>query len=365
MKKLCIDARLIDAAGIGTYLKSLISGLKKHYDLSYLIKQEDSKTFEKGIVVKSPLYSFREQVELPLRIPECDLFFSPHFNIPLFPIRAKKRITTLCDAYHLDHFKLLSLPQKLYASFFYNAALSLSDHVITISAFSKERLLSQCRKSPKKLSMIYPGVEISRFDSPLNAVKKAKIREKYVLPERFILFVGNIKPHKNLRRLLYAYQFYLRNAKHPIPLVLCGKKEGFIHGENSLERVLRHDKSVQDKVFITGHVEEEELPAFYKMAELFVFPSLYEGFGYPPLEAMAAGCPVIASSAGSIPEVCSDATIYFNPYDMKGIGTLLNTVLSNTTMQQELIEKGKKRVALFNLEKSLLEHRNIIEEELA
>jgi glycosyltransferase involved in cell wall biosynthesis len=320
MLHLCVDARLHSASGIGTHIKAILPFLSQFW-LTLLVREPLDHPAEQ-IVMKSPIYSIREQFELPQKIPRCDVFWSPHFNIPLLPIRAKKRLVTIHDVFHLAHFSTLSLPQKLYAKTVINAALRLSDYVMTDSRFSAEEIERYCFK-PKHFEIV-PSCCLLRPGG-------AKMEE---LPERYMLYVGNLKPHKNVSRLIEAHA----QLESPPPLVVVGKQ---FSGVNLPAHVL-----------YAGYVPDEALPYLYAGAELFVFPSTYEGFGIPPLEAMACGCPVVAGRAGSLPEVCGDAAEYVDPFSVTSIKEGIERLLSDSARREELIKLGGERVKEFTAERT-------------
>lgn len=368
MKRITIDARFYNASGLGSYLKGVIGALEKFrgYKLYCLCSKEESFNFENPIVMNSRCFTLQEQFEFRDKIPPCELFFAPHFNIPIFPIKAKKRLTTLCDAYHLDHFKYLTFFQKIYAFLFFNAVMFLSDHVITISQFSKERLFKKCRKIPKKITVIYPGVDEKAFLKSFSQEKKEKICLKYGLPKRFFLFVGNFKPHKNIKRLVLAYHLFLQHTKEKDPphLLLVGKTEGFIHRDHSIEPLINTSSDLKHSVKIMGFIEDDVLKNFYQMSELLIFPSLYEGFGLPLLEAMAAGCPIVASNIATFHEVCGEAALFVDPYDIFLMKEAIEKIMYDKTLRENLIAKGKERVKHFSLELNGLKHLSLIENEL-
>lgn len=261
-----IDARMIRCGGIGTYIQNL---------LPYLSLEVAP--------LKSPIYSLREQLEFPRKIPPCDLFFSPHFNVPLLPIRAKKRIVTIHDVFHLDHNMHMARPLLKKAA--------SSTHIITVSEFSKSRILHYFPKA--NVTVIHPGADhlLNIEPRPLDVHKP------------FYLCVGNEKPHKNL---------------------------AFVR------------KIVPNLVIAKGDLPIENLVWLYQNAEALIFPSLYEGWGLPPLEAMSLGCPVLASNATSIPEACGDAALYFAPTSPE---TLLEAIALLPEKRKILIEKGRRRAA--------------------
>lgn len=325
---ICVDVRLIQATGIGTFIRNILNEFasREEFHLTLLHKAEDREFLLKYaphnlIALEHPIYSWKEQIELPLKIPSCDLFWSPHFNIPLFPIKAKKRLVTIHDVYHLAHLSQFSPLQKIYAKVFYRAACALSDHVTTVSHFSKQEILKYCCIHPKKLTAI-PFAVSPHF----RPHKNEEVRKKYGLPENFVVTVTNFKPHKNLQRLILACKDLKLN------LVIVGKyKEPF---------------ELKQYVTLAGYVAEEDLPAIYTMAEAFAFPSLYEGFGSPPLEAMACGCPVIVSNKASLPEICQEAAEYVDPLDIGSIRTGIKKALER---REDLIERGFKHIQKWHI----------------
>lgn len=303
-RHLCVDVRLYESGGIGTYLKSLLPFLTD-YELTLLVN-EPIPFPARQIQLKSRIYTIGEQVELPRKIPSCDLFWSPHFNIPVFPIRAKKRLVTIHDLCHLAHFNTLTLAQKVYAKTVFSAAIRLSDQVITISHFSASELERFFFK-PKSLEII-PC-------SPLIQPIARKSRS-------YLLYVGNLKPHKNLERLEKAHAELPQSP----PLFIARQK--------------------------LGYIPDASLPSLYADALLLCFPSTYEGFGLPPLEAMACGVPVLAGRAGAIPEICGDAVEYVDPYSISSIKKGLESLLFNPSRREELVKKGYERVKEYTPEKA-------------
>ncbi len=313
MIDLCVDARMAFSSGIGTFIRGILPFLNQPPFRMILLGEE--------IPFNAPIYSIREQVLFPIKIPKCDLFWSPHYNVPLLPIRAKRRIATIHDVCHLV---FGSVAERTYAKWVMKKAL-LSDCVTTVSAFSKGEI--QKYLGPRHVDIIPIAPKIM----------KGGTVNPYSLPKRFVLYVGNIKPHKNLDRLMRALP--------DIDLVVVGKGA-------ALQR---------ERVWQLGEVPDSDLPYLYKRAEALVFPSLYEGFGLPPLEAMSCGCPTIVSQAASIPEVCGDASLYFHPENEGEMRTAIETVLSNAKLRQELIQKGYERVKSFSWEKTGARYRELFE----
>ena len=177
--------------------------------------------------------------------------------------------------------------------------------------------------------------------------KREEIRRRYGLPANYFLFVGNAKPNKNIRRMLEAYAVFRENSSEEIALAIVGKKDGLLTGVEGLDNLM-DSLGLGSSVCFTGFVADEDLPILYSAARAFVFPSLYEGFGLPPLEAMACGCPVIASDAASMPEVCGEAALYVNPYDIQDMAATLQNLASSAQLADRLVNDGFRRVKNFS-----------------
>jgi glycosyltransferase involved in cell wall biosynthesis len=352
-----IDARMINSSGIGRYISELLPYIISEFnDVVLLGNPSELKKYNTDIIeFSAPIYSIKEQIKYPKIIPEAALFWSPHFNIPLISIKAKKRIATIHDAFHLAYFNQLSLSQRIYAKAVINTALLKSDKIITVSNFSKNELLKYTNlKYNKKIEVIYNGV--SEID--------AENTDSYAVSENtYFLFVGNVKPHKNLKNALLAFKVFIENLPENYEkphFKIVGKQEGFITGNNEeLSNILKEDELLKKEVQFTGFVSDKELKKLYKEALVLVFPSYYEGFGLPPLEAMNYGCPVIAADAASLPEICGNAVLYFNPFDINDIVDKMNEIYKSAVLRKKLILNGNNRVKAFTWGKSAEEHIKI------
>lgn len=366
-KKIVIDARMLLNSGIGVYLEYYIKGIVRSNDFEVtLIGNEEiiiskfGSGFIKNIInLHTPIYSIKEQLLLPFIIPVCDIFWSPHYNVPILPIRAKKRIVTIPDTYHITYSKTLGIFKQIYAKLMVNRAADLSNNITTISAFSKSEILAATNCCESKVSAIHIGVDLDKFKYIYTAGNI--IKEKLSLPDKYILFVGNVKPNKNLVNLLAAFQRIIE-IDNTCYLVIAGKKDGFLSGDNKVFDILKTSPELQRHVIFTGYVEEGDLPLVYNSALLLAFPSIYEGFGLPPLEAMGCECPVVVSSTASLPEVCGDAARYVDPFDINSIFLGLMDVITNTDFRTELINKGRERVKKFSWDKSVEKFIEILKE---
>ncbi len=351
MKTVCLDARKIEIGGIGTYLRNLL----KHFSFDDLkmtllvpptcnFQHEGIEIFRCGV----PDYSIQEQVKLPFIIPKCDLFWTPHFNIPLFPIRAKKRLVTLPDVFHLAQASRLGFLERMYAHLFTSQAIAKSDQIITVSEFSKRELLRLTKARESQITVIPNGVDGDLF---------YPTEERS--PRKYFLFVGNQKTHKNLKGVLEGFSHFLSETKADCDLLIVGSGKGLRHVED-VNKWLVHFPDLEKRVKILGHVPEEDLSRLYAQAFALVFPSLYEGFGLPPLEAMSAGCPAIVSKIPSLEEVCKDAVYYVEPLDSLAIAQGMQAFWREETLRKKWIEKGKEHAKTFLWKETAQKHLELI-----
>lgn len=311
---LVIDCRMINKSGIGTYIKNIVPGLIKSdkYTITCLgyLELADFDWYSEinFIELKSPIFSIFEQFELPLKIPKCDIFWTPNWNVPLLYIKAKKRITTIHDVYHLANSNDFSLFKISFAKILMKFIRIRYRKIITVSNFSKSEIIRYTSIPSERIKVTYLAVE-DDFDK-LIEIKK--------IDEDFILFVGNVKPHKNLKLCLQAINLI---NKKDIKFYIVGQKEGFLTGDVELLSAM---ENVNSQVIFTGRISDSELKSYYNQAKLFLFPSTYEGFGLPILEAMKFKLPIISSNKASIPEVAGNSVIYFESSDLNDLVVKLN-----------------------------------------
>jgi glycosyltransferase involved in cell wall biosynthesis len=222
----------------------------------------------------------------------------------------------------------------------YNAAIRLSDYVTTLSEFSKQEILRYATSvSKQEIIVVNPITNHFRLQSRSQHKKKC------------ILYVGNLKPHKNLVRLVEAYE----QVRPEEPLVIVGNKDGLLTIDTELFKKVEKSLFLKHNVFFTGHVSDKKLKEWYAKAKMLVFPSLYEGFGYPPLEAMSYGCPVVAAKTASIPEICEDAVEYIDPLSVESIAAGMKRVLNDPFKQATLSQKGRELIERRQSKKNFME----------
>jgi glycosyltransferase involved in cell wall biosynthesis len=229
-----------------------------------------------------------------------------------------------------------------------------ADHVITCSDYTREDIIRTYKLPPEKVTAIHLAAA-KRF-SPVPHDEIARVREKYRLPSEFILAVGSIQPRKNLGRLIEAYRL-LNKRKDAPPLVLVGKKAWLY--KDSIAAVQRSGYS--DKILLPGFVPDEDLPAIYSAATVFVYPSFFEGFGLPPLEAMQCGTPVITGNRTSLPEILGDAGVMVDPYDVNALADAIERLLNESELRSQLSRRGLAQAKRFSWEKTARDTLKVFE----
>ncbi len=351
--KIAIDARMINHSGIGTYIKCVIRALLDDYELILITDQQKTihqPWLNKVKIVHStaPIYSIKEQIKLPFEIPHCEIFLSPHYNIPLLPIRARKRIVIIHDVNHLVYYDQLSPIQKLYAKLFLKRAVNISDAVITVSNFSEGEIRKYIGKISNNINVLYFGVDETLMGKRDNPEEMNRIKSKYNLPDNYILYVGSPKPHKNLITLLKAFTLLLADFPNQ-KIVVVGILKDQVMQTGFIESVTLTNNEIMANLIFTDYVADSELQLIYKQADFLVFPSFYEGFGLPPIEAMLNYCPVIASDAASIPEICGNAALYFDPNNEVELYEKIKVFLSDLNLRNNFIRKGEENLIRFKM----------------
>jgi glycosyltransferase involved in cell wall biosynthesis len=346
MKRLCIDLRWIDSSGVGVYIKGIMPGIIERLrdvsivgigDCARLQQLPWSRAANIQLIdCQAERYSLAEQVQLPLAIPRgTDLFFSPYYPIPL--LYRGRLAVTVHDLSHRIVPEIIGDPKKrIYAKTMFRALRKRASVIFTVSNFSKSELL-RLTTGPREDNIIPTHLGISA--EWYGAAQLPRIHSR-----PYFVYVGNIKPYKNLGRLVEA--FLKIKERIPQDLVIVGQSEGFITGESAefFERV----RGSGERIRLTGFVSHQELLSLVGHAHALVMPSLYEGFGLPPIEAMAAGVPVVVAHAASLPEVCGEAALYFDPLNVDDIAAKLVEIASNPEMWSNLRDKGLTHSKLFS-----------------
>jgi glycosyltransferase involved in cell wall biosynthesis len=272
---------------------------------------------------------------------DVDIFHATEHLLP--PLRRVRTVFTFHDAIYAL-FPQYHLPMnRLFLGLMMPRFLRRADAIIAVSECSKRDAVRLYGIDPACIRVVYEGVD-ARFQPVTDPTHLAQVRARYGLPERYILYVGTIEPRKNLVALLEAWS-KIRNSNFEVrnSLVIAGKK-GWLY-ESFFARL--RELGLEGEVLLPGYIADEDLPAVYSAASVFVFPSLYEGFGLPPLEAMACGTPVVCSNASSLPEVCDEAALLVAPTDTSALAQAMARVLSDDSLRATLRAHGLAQAAQF------------------
>lgn len=304
-------------SGIERYAASISREMLscKEHTFIFLFKDEihtmfldykDAENVEMIVIPRCKKLIFN-QVKLPLEIYRhtADWYLFMAFPVPLLLFK-KNMVSTIHDICCWDCPETMNGMSKWYFRISHRVAVWKCKRIITISQFSQERIVQKLRYPREKIWLIYCGVDEQFIKYAYNDAKASFVREKYHLPQQYLLSLSTLEPRKNLRLLVEAYRKVVLDEKIDTPLVLAGRRGWKM--DKLLEGI---EDAVKEKIHFTGFIDEEDLPEVYGNAKCFIFPSMYEGFGIPPLEAMACGTPVLSSDATSLPEVLSDTALYF------------------------------------------------------
>jgi glycosyltransferase involved in cell wall biosynthesis len=351
-----------DVGGPGEYSRSLLNALLRLDAVNeYYLFVPNAALAERyrefpnahPIVLTTRSKLLFDQVAIPraVRKYNCDVVINLKHSVPL--------LTAAPTIFVMHGADWIAFPQNYYLFDRLYHAVSLplfcrkASRIISVSRDATRIAVERLKLPPSQVATVYHGfrTDFRRVD---DAERRAQARARYRLPDRFILYVGRIYPMKNVRGLVEAFA-KLRD-RIPHSLVISGIK----HYKTEPDFAAIDQYSLHDRVIPTGFVEEEDLPVLYSMAEAFVLPSLYEGFGIPLLEAMACGCPIVTSTQGSCPEVADGAAVLVNPNDTTDIAEGIYRVLSDRELAAQLVRKGYQRVAQFSWEKCARETLEVI-----
>ncbi len=350
-KRVALDLRRIMNPGIGRYMRCLVENLFAlepihHYLLIMLpgteerIKVPADRAEKLSINLK--YYSIREQIELPklLREHRADLLHSPHFMLPLrCPCPS---VATIHDVIYLACKEdLSSWIGRLYYKKMMAATARRADRIITDSRFSQQDILRYLDTDPAKIEVVYPAVA-AEFEQVTDEERLRRVQSRYGISGNFVLYTGIFKPRKNHAGLLRAFKHFsgmVRDAQ----LVMAGPADE----SQAALRNLARELGIGEKVVFTGFVEEADMPALYSSASIYACPSLYEGFGFTVLEAMACGVPVVCSTETSLPEVAGDAALYADPRSPEQFGYALATLWNDRELRNSLMRKGFENARRF------------------
>ncbi len=347
-RRIAIDARHVHS-GIGTYVCHLLRGIEERnlpFDVVAVTRKEflpqlaDLANLQVRLV-EAPLYSLRAQVLLPLVAHDCDLLHVVHYDLPL--LHRRKVVVTIHDLIHWSRQFVGNLPSWFCARAMLRLAARKACHIIAVSEYSKAQIVEQLKVPPAKVTTIYNGVSphfrcADRREALKNVAAALSIRRPY------LLYVGNLKPHKNVSTLIRAFALLRKRKDLDHQLLIIGNDSRW------KQRLLQECSRlrVEERVSFVPHVPYELLPQIYGAADLVVLPSFVEGFGLPVIEAMACGTPVVCSRAASLPEVAGDAAEFFDPSSTEDLTTTIERVLESAAVRDGLQGKGLERANRFS-----------------
>ena len=360
------DAREIQdgvVTGIGRSLANFIKSFGENETVHRLVLFSERNVPLKfsgnisQIILNSVPAFIWDQVKLPqsLKSNKIDLFYSPYYKIPLLSsVPVVNQVLDLMYLVFPPYRHELGLWRRIYYETLGKTYSRKSINIITDSEHAKQDVIRLWKIDPKKIEVIPLGLA-DRYKPVTDQELLNKAKNKFKLPDRFILYLGNFKPHKNVKSLVNAFD-KIKNRFPDHKLVLAGPLDQ--HGiklKNFTENI-----GIAERVVFTNTIRESDNPeALLSLAEVFVFPTLYEGFGLPPLEAMACGTPVVASNLTSVPEVVGDSGIKVNPLNVEEISKAITNLIENPEKREILTSKGLERAMLFrenDTSKKLYEH---------
>jgi len=334
-RALVIDGRMMYSSGIGRYLREILQRIPPElpFDLSVLYNSRQQEEWLESFVPSAVrvassarIYSLREQF-LAWPLPEGSMYWAPHYNVPR--LGRCRLVATVHDLAPLALPMIFSGRLRQWAArFYFESVKRRACHVITVSQFTRGELLHRGLAQAGNVSVIANGVgAFWRHGKPVPEMRNR------------LLYVGNLKPHKNLARLVEAVEIVQK--QHPVELAIAGRIEGFRTG---LDRALLKKLQATDWIRLLGETEDWDLRDHYQQAGALVFPSLYEGFGLPLLEAMAAGCPVVASHIGPLVELAGKprreggVVEYFDPHDVQDMAAAISRTLSLSNEERSRVK---------------------------
>ena len=292
---------------------------------------------------------------LQLSLDKPDIFFSPYPSLPLYcpcpKIAVIHDLSFLRDkSFFKGRSQVILRKQLLHV-------VRRANRIIAVSESTKKDLIKFVKASPENVTVIYEGYDTDAYKPQFDTDEVKALVQRYGIDGHYVLYVGTLEPRKNIPRLIEAFASLKRQGGMQHKLVIAGKKGWFYN--DIFQTVTRW--GVDNEVVFTGYVPDRDLPLLISGADLFVYPSLCEGFGLPPLEAMACGIPVITSDSSSLPEVVGNAGILVDPHSVDEIAKAMYQVLSNANLREQMQHRGLDRARMFSWEKTAEETLKVFE----
>lgn len=356
---------LKEETGVGVYFKNLLFMLAKIDETNeyFLFSSSLKDRFDPG---KIPFFAKKNFVDLryPVKAinflwyrlgwPALDIFFKTKLDLTHSPTHLPlptngKKIVTVHDLFFLDFPEMTDKDTRKVFSRGIQSSLQQADGIVAVSRYTEQQLLEKFLLDKDKIRVIHHGINLKEWETGDRASLE-RTRDSFALPSDFLLFVGAHEPRKNLPHLLKALRV-VHDRYQKIPLILVGRKG--LDSDNIQKKI--RELALGSWVKMVGYVDETELRHIYRLASVFVFPSLMEGFGIPLLEAMACGLPIVTSRSSALPEIAQDAAAYIDPDDPEDIATKIIHVLEDQGLKEKLISAGKNRICDFSWERTASE----------
>ena len=354
--------------GVGWYIFNIVKGLV----------QNNKNDYTGEFINFMNRHNVKEQINYDIKIKQNKFISYKIYSILTQKLKISHNflMNTKSDIYHFFNF---IIPKNIkgkvivtiYDTVFFSApetmggmktiseykyAAERSDLIITISESAKADIIKHFNIDEKKIKIVTPGIDLQKYSYKYSESELENIRKKYNLPKNYILYLGTIEPRKNIERIVKAFKKYKKEINDDLKLVIVGRK-GWKY-----DNIMKLIEAMGTDIIITGYIDEEDKVPIYKLAQIFVFPSLYEGFGMPILEAMASKTPVITSNISSMPEVAGNAGMLVDPFNENEIFEAYKKILSDDELKKEMVQKGLEQAKKFEWKKSVEMLEKIYEE---
>lgn len=357
-------------SGIGIYTYELTKRLQNFRDIEFegnifnffnrnSIEQDiDGINIKKNICSVLPYSIYRTMWNyIPIKYnflfrQDADIYQFFNFIIP--PNISGKAITVIHDLTYILYPSTMEEINRKRLEKNMNNTVRRADYIITVSESSKRDIIKYLNVDEHKIQVVYSGVD-EIYNKQLDINEIDIVKKKYNIEGEYLLYLGTLEPRKNIETIIKAYNLFIKSNKDKIKLVLAGKK-GWSY--DSIFKLV-NEFQIEDKVIFTDYVDDEDKPALYQGAEVFLFPSLYEGFGIPVVEAMASRTPVITSNSSSLPEVAGEAAIMTDPLDYRKISKSIEVILNDEQLREKMINEGIKQANKFSWDSSAEKLKNI------
>jgi len=361
MKKISLELQWAvgKKTGVGWYIYNIVKELSK----------SDRNDYIAEFINFMGRHDVKSQIDYDIKIKQNKMLTYTMYNFLTKKLNIRHNLIfgTKSDIYHFFNFTIPKnikgkVINTIYDTVFISAPETMgdrkeleeykygaqkSDLIITISESAKNDIIKNLGVTEDKIEIVHPGIDLENYSQKYEKEELERIRKKYNLPSEYILYLGTIEPRKNIERIIKAFIKYKEKVDDDLKFVIVGKK-GWKY-----ENIMKLIESMGTDIIITGYIDEEDKIPIYKLAQFFTFPSLYEGFGMPVLEAMAAGVPVVTSNVSSLPEVAGDAAILVNPLNEDEIFEAYKKIRNDSNYREEMILKGYEQAKKYQWKKSV------------